>query len=192
MSTTLNINRDLGRGDPAQYPYLADEAPGERADASVVIPCHDIVRLNMTTMAARAALEQVPKPARVVVVVDHNQPLLELLQAILSDCLVVPNRYERGASGTRNTGAEHCVTPIIVFLDDDALPTDGWLSNILLPLDDPKCIGVGGHISPAWPTSEPTWFPPEFAWVVERDLPGLGQIKRPAQECLEFQYGGQD
>jgi len=179
MTATVNIPNDFAEGTAAQCPGLGNEAAGERNDASVVIPCHDMSRLDMTTAAARAALLQVPKPAQVVVVVDHNQPLLELLQDRLSDCLVVPNRYERGASGTRNSGAEHCATPIIIFLDDDAIPTDGWLSNILSPLGDPECIGVGGHISAAWPTREPSWFPPEFAWVVSATYPDLGKSTVP-------------
>jgi len=44
----------------------------------------------------------------------------------------------------RNYGAELCSNEILVFIDCDVVPDDGWLSNLLLPFNDPEMSAVGG------------------------------------------------
>jgi len=44
----------------------------------------------------------------------------------------------------RNYGAELCSNEILVFIDCDAIPDDGWLVNLLLPFNDHEISVVGG------------------------------------------------
>jgi len=44
----------------------------------------------------------------------------------------------------RNYGAKKCSTEIIIFLDCDTIPDDGWLINMLQPFDDFNVFVVGG------------------------------------------------
>ncbi len=49
------------------------------------------------------------------------------------------NYYEQ-----RNYGANLCNNEILIFIDCDVIPDDGWLINLLLPFNDPEISAVGG------------------------------------------------
>jgi glycosyltransferase involved in cell wall biosynthesis len=53
-----------------------------------------------------------------------------------------------GGAGARNVGVAACRGEIIVFIDDDDLPTDDlWLARHAAAYEDPRCLGVSGkHI----------------------------------------------
>jgi len=137
-----------------------------REGVGVVIPCHTEKRWSQLSAAVASVLAQRPRPAEVVVVVDHNEALYERASRVLSGVTVLRNRYEqRGVSGTRNTGAFHLDTEVIALLDDDAYAQPGWLAALTAPFDDPAVCGTGGAIQPAWETDRPRWVPDEFLWA---------------------------
>jgi glycosyltransferase involved in cell wall biosynthesis len=86
---------------------------------------------------------------------------------------VLPNRFDRGASGARNTGALHAGSPVVAFLDDDAVADSKWLGLLVRYFDDTSVVGVGGGVTPIWAGRRPAWFPDEFAWVVGASYRGL-------------------
>ena len=106
--------------------------------------------------------------AEVVVVVDHNDELLERAGRALADgaTVVLPNTQRRGLAGARNTGVEAASGEVVVFLDDDARAAPRWLEEMSKHYADPTVIGVGGLVVPLWASGAPDWFPPEFGWVV--------------------------
>jgi len=140
---------------------------------SVVIACHTQDRLTFLVAAIESVQGQEPEPESVVVAVDHEPELLRIVTERFPELTVVENRHDRGASGTRNSGAERTSTPLVAFLDDDARARPGWLAALLAPFEDPDVVCTGGHVVPAWSTSEPPWFPDEFAWVVGASHRGL-------------------
>jgi cellulose synthase/poly-beta-1,6-N-acetylglucosamine synthase-like glycosyltransferase len=47
----------------------------------------------------------------------------------------------------RNAGIERARSPVVAFLDDDALPADTWLAGLLRGLASyPDCLAFGGHV----------------------------------------------
>jgi hypothetical protein len=54
----------------------------------------------------------------------------------------------------------------VAFLDDDAYATKRWLELLAQPFSDDDVAGVGGPAWPIWEGGRPSWFPPEFEWVV--------------------------
>jgi len=44
----------------------------------------------------------------------------------------------------RNYGSEKCSNEILIMLDSDTIPDDGWLINLLQPFDDSNVFAVGG------------------------------------------------
>jgi hypothetical protein len=54
----------------------------------------------------------------------------------------------------------------VAFLDDDAYATNQWLELLAKPFSDDGVAGVGGSAWPIWEGGRPSWFPPEFEWVV--------------------------
>jgi glycosyltransferase involved in cell wall biosynthesis len=148
----------------------------------VVIPCHTEQRWPQLSAAVASVLAQRPRPAEVVVVVDHNEALYERASRLLSGVTVLRNRYpQRGVSGTRNTGAFHLGTEVIALLDDDAYAHPGWLAALTAPFADPAVCGTGGAIEPAWETDRPQWVPDEFLWAWGGSYTGMPVATGPVR-----------
>src|ERR1035437_1834570 len=144
------------------------------ADSVTIVVCA-YTRDRWVTLrcAIDAALNQISVDDELFVVVDHNDELLARCREHLGDFTVLPNRHNRGLSGARNTALDEAHGSIIVFLDDDAIPLDGWLDALRAPYAD-KCVyGVGGFAKPYWLSGQPEWFPEEFLWVVGCSHHGL-------------------
>lgn len=48
----------------------------------------------------------------------------------------------------RQTAVEHAGGEVVVFIDDDCLPCEGWLTQLLQPFEDRDVVAVGGGILP--------------------------------------------
>lgn len=149
--------------------------------ASVVIAAYASERWECLRAAVDSVTGQSSPVLETVVVIDHNQELLDRarreLAAIAPDgtprVLVIPNTRARGASGARNTGVALCRGSVIAFLDDDARATPGWLRGLLGHFADDGVAGVGGRLDPLWAAPRPRWFPGEFGWTVGMSYDGM-------------------
>ncbi|MFF0200218.1 glycosyltransferase family 2 protein [Streptomyces sp. NPDC005017] len=133
---------------------------------AVVICAYTLDRWDDMRAAIASVLAQDPPADEVVLVIDHNQALLERAERELTGVRVVANQRRRGLSGGRNTGVSVSRADVVAFLDDDATAGPGWTDRLLTPYRDPRVVGVGGFVRPWWLTGRPVWFPPEFDWVV--------------------------
>jgi cellulose synthase/poly-beta-1,6-N-acetylglucosamine synthase-like glycosyltransferase len=114
-----------------------------------------------------------------VVVCTQNRPkqLERCLRAIRTSCypqieiIVVDNGTEhsetrqvastwdakyvvepvKGLSRSRNSGVRHSKAEIVTFIDDDALPKENWLCEIMREFEDPNVMAVAGLIHPMTP-----------------------------------------
>jgi glycosyltransferase involved in cell wall biosynthesis len=158
---------------------LADDLCPERDKKNspqaitIVICAYTEDRWETLRQAIDAALKQIDSDDELLIVVDHNEGLLARCRSSLSRCIVVPNCYNRGLSGARNTALDEAHGSIVVFLDDDAVPLDGWLEALRAPYADESVYGVGGLARPHWLGGQPEWFPEEFLWVVGCSYRGL-------------------
>ena len=48
---------------------------------------------------------------------------------------VIEHAENRGLSAARNTGVDHCHTPLAMFVDDDIVPQSGIVAQLLAELD---------------------------------------------------------
>jgi GT2 family glycosyltransferase len=139
--------------------------------ATVVICAHTMDRLDDIGAAVRSVAEQNRPADEVILVIDHNDELLEAVADLGPK--VVPNTQAKGLSGARNTGTEMATSDVVAYLDDDATAEPGWLGALLAPFSDDDVVAVGGWAIPAWDTAAPDWFPPEYNWVVGCSHRGL-------------------
>ncbi len=51
-----------------------------------------------------------------------------------------------GLSRARNRGLEACRGEIVAYLDDDAVPERGWLTQLIRPFDAPQVMAVTGRV----------------------------------------------
>lgn len=146
--------------------------------ASVVICAYTLDRWSDLSEAVDAVLTQSTPATELLVIIDHNDALLE--RAITeftprsSRVSVLENSHPRGLSGARNTSLDRAIGDVVVFLDDDATPrSDSWLSSLLAHYDDPAVYAVGGSAYPVWPSARPAFLPTavagepgELDWIV--------------------------
>jgi glucosyl-dolichyl phosphate glucuronosyltransferase len=131
-----------------------------------------------------AALNQLRPGDELLVVVDHNEELLARCRAYPGNFTALPNRHKPGLSGARNTALDEARGSIIVFIDDDAVPLDGWLEALRAPYADKRVYGVGGLARPRWLDGQPGWFPEEFLWVIGCSHRGLPSDSHPVRNLV--------
>lgn len=151
---------------------------------SVIICAYSSRRLERLDAAIRSALDQDAADVEVIVVIDHNPDLLALVASRFPGVKVIPNDGVQGLSDARNTGIAQAGKEIVAFLDDDAVAERDWLTRLLAHYDDPDVIAVGGGIIPVWPKTRPSWFPPEFDWVVGCSYRGLPEGVAPVRNLI--------
>lgn len=160
-------------------------ADANGASLSVIICCFTLERWHDLVQAVHEVARQADDMAQILVCVDHNDELFAKASAALPRATVVRNTHQQGLSGARNSAVEQASGDVIVFLDDDAAPTDGWLDALLRAFtaaDD--VVAVGGAATPAWPTHRPGWFPSEFDWVVGCSYLGLPDERAPVRNVM--------
>ncbi|WP_151479500.1 glycosyltransferase family 2 protein [Streptomyces albicerus] len=128
--------------------------------------------------AAVASVRAQSRPAlETLLVVDHNQALLDRLSKEYKETeevRVLANAGPRGLSAGRNTGIAVSHGDVIAFLDDDAVAERDWLLHFAEGYEDPLVMAVGGRTMPIWASGRrPAWFPEEFDWVVGCTYKGL-------------------
>jgi GT2 family glycosyltransferase len=151
---------------------------------SVVICAYTDRRWEDIVAAVASIGAQTRPPARTILVVDHNPPLLERARVAFPAVLVVPNTGRVGLSGGRNTGVSHAVGDVVAFLDDDARAEPDWLERLAAGYSNPSVIGVGGAATPVWPGQRPSWLPPEFDWVVGCSFVGMPRVAAPVRNLI--------
>lgn len=68
------------------------------------------------------------------------------------------NEQQQGASFARNTGAKLSKSPLLCFMDDDAVAEKNYLQRIIHFFEsNPNTGGLGGKIIPRYLPSEPKW-----------------------------------
>jgi GT2 family glycosyltransferase len=148
---------------------------GAEDDITVIVCAFTQRRLQVTVACIEAVLAQSPAAAAVVVVVDHNEALQAQLAERFGDprVTVMSNPRERGLSHARNAGVERCTTPLVAFIDDDAIPDPGWLAGLRAALESEAVVAAGGHARPRWAQEQPRWLAPELLWTVGCSYAGM-------------------
>jgi GT2 family glycosyltransferase len=153
-------------------------------DVTVVICTYTAKRWANLAAGAAEVVAQLRAGDELLIVVDYAEDVRARAEAELTGCRVLANTHGQGLSGARNSGVDAARGEVVAFLDDDALPGEGWLESLRHRFADPSVTGIAGAVQPAWEGGRhPRWFPLEFGWVVGCDyvgLPGDGaQVRNP-------------
>ncbi len=151
---------------------------------SVVICAYSELRWASLVAGVTEVAQQLADRDELIVVIDHNEPMLARAEAAFSNAVVLANVQSSGLSGARNTGVSRASREIVVFLDDDALPEPGWLDGLRGGYGQPRVVGVGGVARPMWVGDTPRWFPDEFLWVVGCSYHGLPEKVGPVRNFI--------
>lgn len=157
---------------------------GELPTMSVVICTYTTDRWSDFEEAVCSVMNQTTAAHEIVVVVDHNPELRQRVRGRFPDVIAIENRYAQGLSGARNSGVEIATGEVVAFLDDDAVASPDWLHYLQRSYSNPDVLGVGGVAEPAWDRGCPSWFPPEFNWVVGCSHVGLPERLAPVRNLI--------
>lgn len=151
----------------------------------------------MLLQAVASASNQIDDCDEIVVVIDNNPGLLAAATRVMAGPKVLANTNRPGLSGARNTGVAASRGDIVVFLDDDAVPSADWLAGHIKQYAEPRVVGVGGSVIPMWSTERaPAWFPAEFLWVVGCTYSGIRdetyEIRNPLGANMSFRRSALD
>lgn len=76
--------------------------------------------------------------------------------------LTVIRELRNGLNYARNAGVSCASGAYIAFLDDDGVPSETWLSNLVRGIDCHQAELGGGTVKLVLPSEEPSWFFPEL------------------------------
>ncbi len=153
-------------------------------DISVIICAYSHDRRDLLLSAIQSVQAQTVKAREIIVVIDHNQDLLDHLQRQPARMTVIANGEARGLSGARNSGVRASSGQVVAFLDDDAIAAPGWLEHLHAGYHDSHVLGVGGPVEPVWMGGRPRWFPEEFDWVVGCTFRGMPAYTSPVRALI--------
>ncbi len=151
---------------------------------SVIICAYTQERWDKLTCAVASIHQQTYPAQEIIVVVDHNQELLQKAQRELLDVQVIENTEKQGLSGARNSGVAVACGALVAFLDDDAIAEPDWLWHMHTALTDMHISGVGSAVLPDWEGQRPSWFPAEFYWVVGCSYRGMPCTSAPIRNPI--------
>jgi glycosyltransferase involved in cell wall biosynthesis len=118
---------------------------------SIVIPTFN--RAGTLGTALRAVKAQIGGPdTREVIVVD-NGSTDGTASVVAQHAVRLVHESRRGPSAARNRGLHEATGDVVVFLDDDAVPTRRWLHELLVPFEDPGVVIAGGEVRSLPPTT---------------------------------------
>jgi GT2 family glycosyltransferase len=151
---------------------------------AVVLCVYTEQRWPQIVRAVDSLLAQHAPADQIVVVVDHNDALLDRAKMSFPQTTVVSSTGPRGLSGARNTGIANTNGEVIAFLDDDAEAEPDWLAQMVPHYRNSNVLAVGGQAIPAWDKSRPRWLPREFDWVIGCSFTGQPSRVSPVRNII--------
>jgi glycosyltransferase involved in cell wall biosynthesis/GT2 family glycosyltransferase len=150
----------------------------------VLICAYTLDRLDVLSQAIESVSAQSLAAHEIVLSVDHSPELLAEAERRWPGVRLVENVEEQGLSGARNSGVAACSGEVVAFLDDDAVAAPNWLERLAEAYRDPDVFGAGGAVRPAWVEGKPSWFPPEFDWVVGCTHSGMPKQRQAVRNLV--------
>jgi glucosyl-dolichyl phosphate glucuronosyltransferase len=111
--------------------------------------------------------QTLPKERFEILTVDNNsnddtQKAANALQESTSNLRYV-FEPKQGLSVARNRGLSETVSPLVVYIDDDAYAEPQWLSSYIEAFEkDDKIVCVGGPVDLDWQGERPSWIPKRY------------------------------
>lgn len=122
-----------------------------KEDVTIVIPLYnpdmELLKGSLNLILENSISNRIKR----IILVDDGSPKpaskhKKVLRSI-SGKILMTRQLNKGPGGARNQGALYADTDIVVFLDQDCIPSKTWLENLLKPLDSGEFIAVMGRIN---------------------------------------------
>ncbi len=152
-------------------------------------------RADILPRCLMAACRQTLPPAEYEVVVvdnastDHTRHLVRQFAAPAGLSVNYVYHAVKGLSHARNAGARAATSPVIAYIDDDAIAAPDMLWHILRTFDTwPRAGCVGGRIDICLPAELPGWYSSFFDGYYSKFDLGLKETTRVTQ-LWQYPFG---
>ena len=131
--------------------------------ATVVIPTFRRLDGLDRLLSSLVSMDDPGVPWDVLVVDNDDAPGAESVVERWRSRLAVRHVREtaRGSAHARNRGIADATGDLIVFVDDDVVPADGWLGALLAPILAGRCDATDGTVVLDPSVARPVWFDEE-------------------------------
>ncbi len=136
---------------------------------SVVVPTYSLDRFDDFCECVDALLDQTYDNVEVVAIVDGNDTVLERVADTYGDnedVVIFGNHDDAGAISRANMGAVQATGDIVALTDDDAVPAEDWVEQLVETYERTDAIAVGGKLVPDWVAGEAEYIPEEFYFLI--------------------------
>jgi glycosyltransferase involved in cell wall biosynthesis len=153
---------------------------------SVVIATRDRAKLLAATLEAVVAQDPPGQPFEVVVVdnasVDDTPGIVEALTRRSTVPVVYLTEMKSGKSHALNSAITRARGELLVFTDDDVIPSPGWLAAYARAFTETGADYAVGRILPLWEVPPPGWMSPAFYGALA--VPDAGTKRLPLGKGL--------
>jgi glycosyltransferase involved in cell wall biosynthesis len=123
---------------------LTEDQDTKAIKASVIIPAHNAAATIV--LCIRSVLPQAKNyDAEVILVDSSHDGTREIVQKLFPEVRVIALQKKTPSAVARNLGAQAARTNLLIFLDADCIPRDGWLHGIR-ESDFNEVAAVGGSV----------------------------------------------
>jgi glycosyltransferase involved in cell wall biosynthesis len=150
-------------------------------DISIIICTRNRARSLKQTLEAINRVNPVPGLTAELIVVNNgstDDTEQVLRSAVFSEikfrAIVEPRK---GLAVARNRGVREAAGEILVFTDDDIVPSQHWLEKMVAPLLARQCEGVAGRIELAPELRRPWMVSQHKVWLAADDQPEAGKLQ---------------
>lgn len=137
---------------------------------SVIIATRDRAALLEATLEAIGAQRSPGCPFEILVVdnasVDRTPAVVSAAALRFGVPVVYLTEQKSGKSHALNTAVAHARGNLLVFTDDDVLPSPGWLAAYAHAFSDTGVDYAAGRILPLWEAPPPRWLAPPLHGVL--------------------------
>jgi glucosyl-dolichyl phosphate glucuronosyltransferase len=128
---------------------------------SVIIATRDRAALLEATLDAIASQQSPGCPFEILVIdnasVDNTPAVVAAAAGRSSVPVVYLTEQKSGKSHALNTAVAHARGDLLVFTDDDVLPSPGWLAAYAQAFSETGADYAAGRILPLWEAPPPRW-----------------------------------
>lgn len=136
---------------------------------SVVIPTYSMERYEDFRECVEGVLSQTYDDVEAVLIVDGNKRVCKKALEEFGerdDTVVYCSHENAGPISRANMGAVQASGEIIALTDDDALPKEDWVEELVNMYEKYDCTAAGGRVEPDWVAGNPDYIPEEFFFLI--------------------------
>ena len=131
---------------------------------SAIVATRDRALLLDRTVQALCGQEPPGCPYEILVVdngsVDETPEIIASAARNAPVPIVYVSELKPGKSNALNAAITHARGDVLVFTDDDVMPSPGWLAALVRALNETGADYATGRILPLWEAPAPRWFSP--------------------------------